>query len=182
MRKKLLIVLIMLAAAISAVSASILWTPSISGGIGLSSVDYYNGNYGGIKGFRPAFEVAAEIDLLAMRIDNHYISLPITYEYIGETAVVGSTIVNPRQNFIMSLEYGYRFSDWFRLYISGDMLFRWYNKEHAAAWNFGGTLTPAFALTDNFMFQFPVSVHGGKDEITLDTKIMFTLMFDIGEE
>ena len=182
MKRKILATFIVLLLALSAVSASVAWTPSVSGGIGLNSVDYYNGNYGGIKGFRPAFAVGAELDLLAMRAGNHYISLPFSYEYIGETAVVGSTMVNPRQNFMVSIEYGYRFCDWFRLYVSGDMLFRWYNKENAGAWNFGGTITPAFALTDNFMFQIPVSVHGGKDEITLDTKIMFTLMFDIGKE
>ena len=182
MKRKILSFLLVLILAVSVVSASVAWTPSASAGLGLNSVDFYNGNYGGIKGFRPAFEVAAELDLLAMRVDNHYISLPITYEYIGETAVIGSTIVNPRQNFIMSLEYGYSFCDWFRLYVSGDMLFRWYNKEHAGAWNFGGTITPAFVMTENFMFQIPLSVHGGKDEVTLDARIMFTLMFDIGKE
>ena len=182
MKKKLIIFAIMLSLIISAVSASVAWTPSISGGFGLNSVNYYNGNYGGIKGFRPAFAVGAEIDLLAMRVDNHYISLPFSYEYIGETSVVGSTMVNTRQNFTASVEYGYRFNDWFRLYVSGDMLFRWYNKEHAGAWNFGGTITPSFPLTENFMIEIPVSVQGGKDEITLDAKFMFTLMFDVGEK
>lgn len=182
MIKKLIVSAIVLVVLASTVSASVAWTPSVSGGFGLNSVNYYNGNYGGIKGFRPAFAVAAELDILAMRVDNHYISIPFSYEYIGDTSVVGSTMVNTRQNFMLSVEYGYGFTDWFRLYASGDMLFRWYNKEHAGAWNFGGTITPAFALTDNFMIQIPLSVHGGKDEITLDTKVMFTLMFDTGAD
>lgn len=179
MKKKLLVLIILISSVMSGLFADVAWTPSLSGGLGLNSVNYYNGNYGGIKGFRPAFEVSAEVNPISLRIDDHYLSVPLTYEYIGETEEIGSTMVNVRQNFMASLEYGYRFTDYFRLYASGDIILRWFNKEHNAVVNYGGRITPAFNLTDYFMIEIPVSLHGGKDELTLDTRVMFTFMLDI---
>ena len=85
-------------------------------------------------------------------------------------------------DFIFGLKYGHRFGSLFRLYVSGNIGYSAAADSWNNMWLFGGTVTPAFAISDNFMVQFPISAYAGGESIVIDARIMLTLHFDVAGE
>ncbi len=176
--RKILILAVLLLFLILPLSADAGWTPSLSIGIGVNTTDK---EYEGVSsGFLPVLALSAELDLISFRSGDEYVSFPIAYQYVLDNSSQNGE--GARQDIFLSIRYGHRFGSMFRLYASGNIGYSISMDDWGKTWLFGGTITPAFAVNENFMVQLPISAHTGSGTVVIDARIMLTLAFDVSGE
>ena len=178
--KKICFLLVLIVSFLFPLSADVGWTPSFSAGVGIDSADY---EYEGVSsGFLPVLALSAELDPISFRSGDEYISFPVSYQFVLDNNLPGNRMSGARHDFIFGLKYGHRFGSLFRLYVSGNIGYSAAADSWNNMWLFGGTVTPAFAISDNFMVQFPISAYAGGESIVIDARIMLALHFDVAGE
>ena len=141
-----------------AVQTEIGWTPSLTAEAGYKG-DRLQDFFGS------SFYAELEADLLSMRIGRHNISLPFSFGYASVSNESGYERKQEELLFTLEARYAFRFTDAFSLGIGGGIRGQWYLGTSHLAMYAGGSIIPAFGISDWLFITVPVSVYASANDI-----------------
>lgn len=140
------------------------WAPSVSAFVSYHGAEIDSG-YDSSGSIRSSASAFCEVNLLAITIGCHRVSLPLSAGYIGESQQVGRTFVQERVEGTCSLEYGLRILKRFSLSLSLDLRCSWFPDSASSLWRLGATLKPQVRLAEHISIIAPVALAYDRTEL-----------------
>ncbi len=154
-------ILLLISIALSSSLYALSWNPSTSAVIAYDGTKYSK-SIDSSGTLRSSIGGMLTLDVAAISIDRHSVSLPMSLALCSESNTEGRTRVQQRMTTGISLEYGYAFSDIFTLSASIDAAYEYFPKAEGGRWLIGGTITPEFFIGRLFSMITELSAKFGK--------------------
>ena len=129
---------------------------------------------------RSQFEMKADVDVLALRIGQNTIGLPMSVAYTTKSPVYGNLQLNGYASFALGVSYRYRFNDLFSLKGTAYASLRYFNSVKAATGVAGFSLLSMFSPSPSSAITIPIEVEVNAKQTDLAVGLALSFFFNGG--
>lgn len=125
---------------------------------------------------RSSFRGKFELDPIALNINKHTISFPISFTYVTRTPYYKNYCLNSHMDFGAGIAYRYDFNDIFTLKTQVDVMLRYIHEVQGGIMAMALTTEPAFYLGRYVTIGIPLTVGISKQEFNFSPAISITAL------
>ena len=125
---------------------------------------------------RSSFKGRLDLDPLALNIDAHTISFPISFAYVTKTPFYNNYCLNSHIDFTAGLAYRYDFNDSFTLKAQMDVILRYVQEVQGGIMGMDFIAEPGFYLGSHVIIGIPLTLGISKQEFNFSPAISITAL------